>query len=120
MEKLLQGDYIFIDFAKAFNSFEHEIILYQLSNFGICVKKLCWRNSYLEYSTQKLRIERNKCNPILLTSADPQWCNLGPPLFILFNNDIYDEDVNLSIVMNTLLDASVTKRFELYYFIVLN
>lgn len=116
-----QVDSIYLDFAKAFDSVDHAILIHKLINFGISGNLLNWIKSYLQERTQIVRIRGNESESILVTSGVPQGSNLGPLLFILFINDIadnlsfvkiliYADDVKLYYKVASPMDASKLQR----------
>lgn len=116
-----QVDSIYLDFAKAFDSVDHGILLHKLSKLGIYGNLLDWLKSYLNNRSQIVRIKGNESDPVVVTSGVPQGSHLGPFLFLLFVNDIadnlkfakilmYADDIKLYIEINSPLDASKLQR----------
>lgn len=84
-----QVDAVYTDFSKAFDTVDHAILVNKLKIYGISEPLLSWFQSYL--SKRTLRVVVNGCSsePYVATSGIPQGSHLGPPMFILFINDIY-------------------------------
>jgi hypothetical protein len=100
-------DVVYFDFAKAFDSVNHDLILYKLKhNFGVDGTLLKFLASYLQNRKQRVVINGKFSDFVNVDSGVPQGSIIGPILFVLFINDLSD---GLSPGTNVALYADDTK-----------
>jgi hypothetical protein len=115
---------IFIDFAKAFDTVNHDILLKKLYHYGIRGVAYNWLESYLTNRKQFCTYNGTKSTLTTISCGVPQGSILGPLLFLVYVNDLGDifnkinsvlfaDDTNLIVTGNSIQEIEQITNEEL-------
>ena len=106
---------LLIDFSKAFDMVDHNILLHKLNHYGIRGIAHKWFTSYLSDRKQFVSINGTESSYKDMKYGVPQGSILGPLLFVIYINDLpgissmarfilYADDANIIITGNTIYE----------------
>jgi Reverse transcriptase (RNA-dependent DNA polymerase) len=88
---------IFVDFSKAFDLMDHEILLKKLKKIGIQGRFLSFIESYLTDRSFRVKIDGSYSESKNLNAGVPQGSKLGPKLFLIYINELFAHLKNVKI-----------------------
>ena len=109
---------LLLDFSKAIDTVDHNILLAKLAHYGIRGPALGWLKSYLSDRNQVVSVNNSDSSMKKITYGVPQGSILGPLLFIIHINDIpeissiakvilYADDANIIVIANSIEEVYI-------------
>ncbi len=108
---------IFLYLSKAFDTFDHQILIKKLEYYGLNELSIKLMESYLSNRKQYVEIDDSVSNMLDLTTGVPHWSILGPLFFIIYMNDIahaskmfdfniYADETTLSTIIEIIIRST--------------
>ena len=104
-------DTIYLDFAKAFDKVDHDILCHKLKELGVSGRLGIWIREFLVGRSQQVSVDGLLSESFNVTSGIPQGTVLGPILFIIMICDL-GKDLLRSTTSKYADDTKNTARVE--------
>jgi hypothetical protein len=115
---------VFLDFQKAFDTVNHNILLNKLYKYGIRGVAFNWLKDYLSNRYQYVTFDNHDSQKKLIKCGVPQGSILGPLLFLLYINDItnvsdtifpiiFADDTNIFLTGKNIDEIILNMNYEL-------
>ena len=108
MEQHQNVDVVYLDFSKAFDKVDHNIVLAKAHNMGVQGKLLDWIREFLTNRKQSVVVNGSLSSPRPVISGVPQGSVIGPLIFLILISDI-DHNTLHSLIASFTDDTRATK-----------
>ena len=117
IDKGLPVDVLYIDYEKAFDKVQHNLLLDKLGTIGLGGKLLQWLESYLYNRKQRVKLGNSTSDWCVVQSGIPQGSVLGPILYLIYSYDSpSNSNHSLFKLNNSTRVASFADDTKLYFF----
>lgn len=112
-DKKLISVLVLLDFSKAFDTINHQLLVSKLKFYGFSTNSLHFVESYLSNRKQKIKINSSYSDFVDISSGVAQGSTLGPLFFIIYTAHILNSVTNCKI-------QAYADDTQLYYSFPLN
>lgn len=116
MESKQQVDAVYVDFAKAFDTVPHIVVIEKMKHMGFPSWITSWLLSYLSDRNAFVTVNSASSKSFEICSGVPQGSVLGPLIFIIFVNDLilkissfklsFADDLKMYRIVSSAVDCS--------------
>ena len=102
---------VYLDFAKAFDKVDHNILMMKIYQYGIRGKLYSWLRNFLQNRHQQVIVDGKLPREEIVVSGVPQGTVLGPLMFLIYIDDL-ELSMKNSILRTFADDSKIVKSIK--------